>query len=121
MAKFLCLKDALKVVARDRCRHGKLNTSPFNTKQRDAFFLQGDCILNAVKPLFITRFQGVSISSSTPLCRQLVSLTQRHICGLDWAFSKLFNLHLMSSSLNTFWKKCINQIKLSVVIPVPGS
>lgn len=92
MAKFLCLKDALKVVARDRCRHGKLNTSPFNTKQRDAFFFQGDCILNDVKPLFVRRFQGVIISPSTPLSRQLVLSIDRYICAWDWAFSKLFSL-----------------------------
>lgn len=74
MAKFLCLKDALKVVARDRCRHGELNTSPFDTKQKDAFSCQGVCILNDVKPLFGRRFQGVIISFSTPLSRQLVLL-----------------------------------------------
>jgi len=53
MAKFFCLKDALKVVAKDRCRRGKLSASPFNGKQAQASSCRGRCVLNDVNPLFV--------------------------------------------------------------------
>lgn len=46
MAKFLCLKDALKVVARDRCRHRKLNTS-HSAQSRGTPFLSGSFSLKS--------------------------------------------------------------------------
>lgn len=59
MAKFLCLKDALKVVARDRCRRGTLNTrSRSPPRLRDAVFSQADCILNDVKPFIHYKVSG---------------------------------------------------------------
>lgn len=55
----------------------------FNSKQ-GAIFCQGVCMCNVVKPLSLRRFQGVIISSSTPLSRQSVLSLNRYICAWDW-------------------------------------